>query len=574
MYKRFKELLYPLKYASWHFYYWFAGDLVNGVVNITIIYASSYVILSLENKNVSNFNFWVILIFILVIYKLIYIVSNDSIWAKAEIIMQNKLDTDLLRRYINLDNNKVETYWTWKMQNILFKWATSWTSFCRKTEATIINFLWVTYTFIIVAIKSPNVYYFAWFSMAFFLIIFLFSKWVKVIQETRIKGKELAIKADGTRVKILMTKFEILQNNKIEKELEYYTKIQMEIANIRWHAWFKKNVWQIWAFAITEWLPIVLFLITWSLIVTWKYSIASLTLLLWLVQNLSKYTWSIRINFRDIYDNLIDIDKLLSLFKEIQPIQWINIKQKFSYKKWDISIKNLVFWYNDNLIYDKFNLDIKWWKKTALVWDSGSGKTTLVKLIAWYVSPNSWDILVDNQNIAEYNLISYYKHIWYLTQEPSVFDGTIRDNLLYALKDEPEISEVNKVIKNAKCEFIYEFPNWLDTEIWEKWIKLSGWQKQRIAIAKIMLKNPNIIILDEPTSALDSISEQFVSEALKNLFIWKTVIIIAHRLQTVKEADDIIVLKDSQIIERWTHSELSKLENWEYKKMLDLQTSF
>lgn len=319
---------------------------------------------------------------------------------------------------------------------------------------------------------------------------------------------------------------------------------------------------------------IVVYLVIWIWILSWNYSIANLALLLWLIQNLSRYTWSIRWNFREIYNYLINIDKLLALFEEIKTIPWLKIKQEFNYKKWDISFRNTTFWYNNNLIYDNFNLDIKWWNKTALVWDSGSGKTTLVKLVAWYVSPNSWDILVDNQNIAEYNLISYYKHIWYLTQEPSVFDGTIRDNLLYALKDEPEISEVDKVIKNAKCEFIYEFPNWLETEIWEKWIKLSGWQKQRIAIAKIMLKNPNIIILDEPTSALDSISEQFISEALKNLFEWKTVIIIAHRLQTVKEADDIIVLKDSQIIERWTHDELSKIKDWEYKKMLDLQTSF
>lgn len=574
MFKRIKELLYPLKYATWHFYYLFISDLINWALNIGIIYVSASIISTLENKNITQFYFLLNIIVSFIIIKLVFIFINDSMSTKAEINLQNWLDKDLLRKYINLDNNKVETYWTWKMQNILFKWATSWTSFLWKISSIITDVLWIIYIFIVVAIKSPNNYYFIWFSLAFFLIVFLFSKWVRIVQDTRLKGKELAIEADGKRVKILMSKFEILQNNKIEKELEDYTKIQMEIRNIWWYAHFKKNVWQIWAYIITDWSPIILFWITWILIIEWKYSIASLTLLLWLVQNLTRYSWSIRWIFREIYFNLTDIDKLSSLFKEIKPIHWLDIKQEFTYKKWNISFKNIAFWYNDNLIYNNFNLDIKWWQKTALVWDSWSGKTTLVKLIAWYISPNSWDIFVDNQNISEYNLVSYYKHIGYLTQEPSVFDGTIRDNLLYALKDEPEMSEVDKVIKNAKCDFIYNFPNWLDTEIWEKWVKLSGWQKQRIAIAKIMLKNPDIIILDEPTSALDSISEQYIWEALKNLFIWKTVIIIAHRLQTVKEADDIIVLKDSQIIERWAHSELSQLENWEYKKMLDLQTSF
>jgi len=139
-------------------------------------------------------------------------------------------------------------------------------------------------------------------------------------------------------------------------------------------------------------------------------------------------------------------------------------------------------------------------------------------------------------------LQSYYGHIGYLTQDPLVFDGTIRENLLYALTTVPSDTHIQKILQAAKCAFIFDLPHTLDTEIGERGIRLSGGQRQRLAIAKIMLKNPEIIILDEPTSALDSFAEQEVSEAMNNLFTNRTVIIIAHRLQTVKHADDIILL--------------------------------
>ena len=207
------------------------------------------------------------------------------------------------------------------------------------------------------------------------------------------------------------------------------------------------------------------------------------------------------------------------------------------------------------------------------MWQSGGGKSTLVKLISWYIRQDSWDILVDNQNLKDVSLKSYYKDIWYLTQEPSVFDGTIRENLLYAVTEDTCQDEIDNIIELAHCEFIYDLPFGLDTEIWERGVKLSGGQKQRLAIAKIFLKNPKIIILDEPTSALDSLSEQKITEAMHNLFKNRTVLVIAHRLQTVKYADDIIVIENGKIKERGTHKELVK-HHWFYKQMLDLQSGF
>ncbi|MCH2188914.1 ATP-binding cassette domain-containing protein, partial [Candidatus Gracilibacteria bacterium] len=181
----------------------------------------------------------------------------------------------------------------------------------------------------------------------------------------------------------------------------------------------------------------------------------------------------------------------------------------------------------------------------------------------------------------------------YLTQEPSVFDGTVYDNLTYALESFPNPSDtaptpnpspkgrgesefeqhLHHIIKLAKCEFIYDFPEGLQTEIGEKGIRLSGGQRQRLAIAKIFLKDPKIIILDEPTSALDSFSEEQITQAMRNLFKGRTVIVIAHRLQTVKNADHIYVIEDGQVIEEGTHSSLTKKKGI-YKRMLDLQSGF
>jgi len=194
-----------------------------------------------------------------------------------------------------------------------------------------------------------------------------------------------------------------------------------------------------------------------------------------------------------------------------------------------------------------------------------------MKLLAGYMRPTSGTLLIDGQNITDIRLDSYYPHIGYLTQEPSVFDGTIEENLLYSVRGKITKKKIDEAIELAECQFIYELENGLQTEIGERGIRLSGGQKQRLAIAKIFLKDPEIILLDEPTAALDSYSEQKVAKAFERLFTGRTVIVIAHRLQTVKSADDIIVLEKGNIVERGTHRQLLKLGG-KYAGMVDLQS--
>jgi ABC-type multidrug transport system fused ATPase/permease subunit len=137
----------------------------------------------------------------------------------------------------------------------------------------------------------------------------------------------------------------------------------------------------------------------------------------------------------------------------------------------------------------------------------------------------------------------------------------------------PNDEKIEAALRWAHCDFVWELEYGLDTEIGERGVRLSWWQKQRLAIAKIFLKNPEIILLDEPTSALDSFSEEHITKALDELFVGRTVVIIAHRLQTVKKADEIIVLEGGQVVEHWNHEELIK-KWWLYNKMLELQSGF
>ena len=277
---------------------------------------------------------------------------------------------------------------------------------------------------------------------------------------------------------------------------------------------------------------------------------------------------------KNFWKEFTEVEKLWDFFDTTPQISWYEEGEDFQHKNGKIELRNVSYGYDENKkVFENLSLEILGERVTALVGPSWGGKSTLVKLISGYIRQSEWDILIDNQNLRDVSLKSYYADVWYLTQEPSVFDGTIEENLLYAVEKKPSKKRIKEIISLAHCEFIYDLPNSLETEIWERWVKLSGWQIQRLAIAKIFLKNPKIIILDEPTSALDSLSEKKITEAMHNLFTGRTVLVIAHRLQTVKHADDIIVIDGGTIRERGRHEQLVK-KWWFYKEMLDLQSWF
>ncbi|MGG7177161.1 ABC transporter ATP-binding protein [Clostridium paraputrificum] len=224
--------------------------------------------------------------------------------------------------------------------------------------------------------------------------------------------------------------------------------------------------------------------------------------------------------------------------------------------KGKITFKNANFSYEDNQILNNLSLEIEAGKMLALVGPSGGGKTTFCNLIPRFYDLDSGHILIDDKSIYDITLDSLRDSIGIVQQEVFLFTGTIKENIKYG-KLEATDEEIYEAAKRANIhDFIMGLENGYDTYIGERGTKLSGGQKQRLSIARVFLKNPPILILDEATSALDNTTEYYIKKSLDELCKGRTTIVVAHRLSTIRNADEIIVLSDKGIEQRGTHEEL------------------
>ena len=221
-------------------------------------------------------------------------------------------------------------------------------------------------------------------------------------------------------------------------------------------------------------------------------------------------------------------------------------------------------------VLNHVNLGIGKGKKFALVGPSGGGKTTICHLIPHFYEISSGKILIDNKDIRDITMESLRKNIGIVQQDVYLFNASIRDNILYGRLDATE-EEVVEAAKKANIhDYILTMENGYETQIGERGVRLSGGQKQRLSIARVFLKNPSILILDEATSALDNTTEILIQQALDELGKGRTTITVAHRLSTVKNADEIAVIADGHIVEQGNHEQLMELDGM-YKKLYSLQ---
>ncbi len=487
------------------------------------------------------------------------------------------------QKYIKLNNTDVEKVWVWRLMSIIKDWVFYQLDSINLLSYSITDLLIKT-SFTVYLLSSMWTVYVLWF-LAFIVISFWLVTYIDWFANTwRRARKSLEEKFSRLFVRVLQSKMEIVSSNSIDIERKKNNDLRDEMLI------YNKDINKYirWMFNIplllVTWLVLVIMYYSYYSYQTWTFDFGEFTGLVAMTWYLNQLMLNLSKKFQDLTKNYTHIERLWNFFDTTPEFWSLHEWEKFIYKTWDIALENISFSYSDDeeKVFNSFSLTISWWNKTAFVWVSGSGKSTLAKLVAWYLLPDSWSINIDGQNLEKIALQSYYEHIWYLTQEPSIFDGTVWENLTYAVSNDVSedsdsqevlLQKVKKAIENAKCDFVFDFKDWLQTEIWERGIRLSGWQRQRLAIAKIFLKDPEIIILDEPTSALDSFSEEWITQAMNNLFTWRTVIIIAHRLQTVKKADDIILFEGGKVIERWTHHQL--LKKWgQYAKMLELQSWF
>ncbi len=242
-------------------------------------------------------------------------------------------------------------------------------------------------------------------------------------------------------------------------------------------------------------------------------------------------------------------------------------KEELEQLEGNYSFRSVKFAYTNSAqpVLTDFNLEVKAGETIALVGESGSGKTTVLNLLIGFILPNDGRLSIDGKDIRDINLKSYRRFISVVSQTPLLFTGTVRENIVYGM-DHVTDEEVRKAVEAANLRSVVEkLPHGLDTMVDEHGANLSGGQRQRIAIARAIIRNPQVIILDEATSALDVVSEKEIQDALDRLVKGKTTFIVAHRLSTVRNADRIVVLERGRIRESGSYKELMALKGGFYE---------
>uniref|UniRef100_A0A453FAK1 ABC transporter domain-containing protein n=4 Tax=Aegilops tauschii TaxID=37682 RepID=A0A453FAK1_AEGTS len=227
----------------------------------------------------------------------------------------------------------------------------------------------------------------------------------------------------------------------------------------------------------------------------------------------------------------------------------------------------------DVQVFSDFTLGIPSGKTTALVGESGSGKSTVIALLERFYDPDSGTISLDGTELKNLTLSWLRDQMGLVSQEPVLFNDTIRANIAYGKRGEATEEEIITVAKAANAhEFISSLPQGYDTNVGERGTQLSGGQKQRVAIARAILKDPRVLLLDEATSALDAESERIVQDALDKIMVSRTTIVVAHRLSTIKGADTIAVIKDGSVAEKGKHESLMGIKGGVYASLVELHS--
>jgi subfamily B ATP-binding cassette protein MsbA len=261
------------------------------------------------------------------------------------------------------------------------------------------------------------------------------------------------------------------------------------------------------------------------------------------------------------------VDKILQAEVSIKEKENPKHIQSFEHQ---IEFRNVSFRYGEQWVLRDTNLTIPKGKTVALVGQSGSGKSTLVDLIPRYYDVQEGEVLIDGINVKDLGIHDLRQLIGNVNQEAILFNDTFYNNISFGV-DNATQEQVEEAARIANAhEFIMQSEHGYDTSIGDRGGRLSGGQRQRVSIARAILKNPPILILDEATSALDTESERLVQDALERLMKTRTTVAVAHRLSTIKNADEICVLHEGHIVERGTHDELLQLDGF-YKKLHDMQ---
>ncbi len=563
MIKTIKKILQSHISSSWklNFFSIILFSFLVAVLTVLEPYAFTKIIVEIENylktwefdwdKISNNLFIWFLLIITTIIFQYIH-----------RYFFVYKLNQ---KNYINLCqkfNSKIVymkySEYLWKKHWSLYKIYDRWTDWQERFLYFIFwdfvkNIFWILIIVAIIVSINLKMALIALSMLPVMIIIWIFS--IKILSK---KQRKLNDKWDS----MYWTIWNILSSFMLTKSLHIENRFLKNMSSLLDKVLIKQNnLGKQWSFVNIY--TVVLTMISRILVLGfWVYLVIDSQLLFSELFLIFAYIWWIYFpigfmidRFNDMVKNITSVEKMYDEF------DWLKKEDIYSWKKiknfkWDIEFKNIDFSYIKNkMIIKNLNLKIKQSEKIALVWNTWSWKSTIVNLLLRFWEPNKWWIYLDSENIANLSKKSLRSHIWVVAQDNSLFNLSIKENLLFA-NPKATNKDLEKALKKAEAYFVFSLKNWINTVIGERGLKLSWWEKQRISIARLFLKNPKILILDEATSALDNKTEKLIQKALDKLMKWRTSIVIAHRLSTIQNADKIFMLENWKIVEQWKYDEL------------------
>lgn len=513
-----------------------------------------------------NILFWVVVGLSIIVVKLFFSIISDRLWHRQ-----------LHRNYMNFFNHVLNLSFrfhsnsaSWKLVKKITKWWDSifmvWLEIFRR----------VLFNIFIIIILAPLMIYFN-LKLGLFVVAFWFILgWIAFYLAIKTFKRQDEIEQYYTEISSLF--WDAFSNISIVKS---FTLINWKISELKLiskkvltkqypilYFWgFLVSLSKIMSIIISIWI-----IIFWSfLFMKWEITVWELVMFLSfsaiLISTIETLMWSLQ----DTFWRLSSIREYLEIIDtkiEVEDKKWAKDIKKV---KWKVEFRDLTFSYDSKReVLKDINITINPWEKIAFVWHTWSWKTTMTNMLFRFYDPQKWQVLIDDVDIKDITQDSLRKYIAAVFQDSSMFNTTILENIkldnFNATKEEIE----NVAIKSHSIDFINNLSNWFDTLVWERWIKLSWWEKQRLSIARAFLKDAPILVLDEATSALDSETEKYLQSSFEELMKWRTTFIIAHRLSTIRKADRIFVFKRGKIVESGTYRELKNM--WGYfKKLIDSQ---
>lgn len=462
---------------------------------------------------------------------------------------------------------------TWSLINKINKLAWSYEKVVDMLIYQILNMVIFIPMTIFVVMKQNLV---IWFMFLAFVIVYSLLQVVffNIMKKYEIESNEKNSKMMWELSDSVINNFNILTFASLPYEFKRFSKTLLWWTKIRYKQWSIMEWTRFWCSVVT--CVFCIWSIYFSIKARWAWLIpASVIILVQMyVVRISEQLSDVRFILKSLSRTLWESTEMLEILNTPHEIQ-DNTDKKLKIWNWKIDFSNVVFSYNEwKKVFNWLNLSIKPWEKVAIVWASGSWKTTLIKLLFRFFDIQWWQILIDWQDISQVTQDSLRWQLSMVPQDPILFHRTIKENIAYWRPNATE-KEIIAAAKMAKChEFISNLKDGYDSYVWERWIKLSWWERQRIAIARAILENKSILVMDEATSSLDSESEKYIQDAMDEVMRNKTCIVIAHRLSTISKMDKIIVMDNWQIVEKWSHNVLIQNENGIYHKLWSIQSGW